>query len=339
MRTKAPRILKEPVRWRFSHFRLTPVRRRAPRASATPPSACAPSRPSSISRAASMSARVHCSVSARSSCLSSCCRRRVRACERAVVVDRVALVGEVARCPPRARRRGRRHRRRCRRRGADATALPAAARGTAMSAPAMPATSTPQPIATITPSGCSGDEATHEERLQDVALDLLDQDHAAEHQQRRARALVDERDEDRDACRPRWHRPSGRTRRGRPARRWRARTARRGSRRRCMMPIASAMATSTVARTNWVSETHATRPEPSTCSRAARGARRTSHDQMRLAVGEEEVGGEQDDEEARDDVADGGADLGDPGDALPSRRCSVIGAPASTRSSRRAGCR
>ena len=48
-----------------------------------------------------------------------------------------------------------------------------------------------------------------------------------------------------------------------------------------MMPIASASATSTVARTNWVSEIQATRPEPSTCSRAARGASRTSHAQMR----------------------------------------------------------
>ena len=31
-----------------------------------------------------------------------------------------------------------------------------------------------------------------------------------------------------------------------------------------MMPIASTAATMTVARTNWVSEIHATRPEPST---------------------------------------------------------------------------
>ena len=79
-------------------------------------------------------------------------------------------------------------------------------------------------------------------------------------------------------------------------------------------PMASARATSTVARTNWVSEIHATRPEPSTCSRAARGARRTSQAQMRLAVGEEEVGREQDDEEARHHVPDHGADLGHPGD-------------------------
>ena len=48
-----------------------------------------------------------------------------------------------------------------------------------------------------------------------------------------------------------------------------------------MMPIASARATRTVARTNWVSDTHATRPEASTRSRAARGAIRTSHAQMR----------------------------------------------------------
>ncbi len=48
-----------------------------------------------------------------------------------------------------------------------------------------------------------------------------------------------------------------------------------------MMPIASTRATRTVARTNWVSETHATLPDASTRSRAARGAIRTSHDQMR----------------------------------------------------------
>ena len=48
-----------------------------------------------------------------------------------------------------------------------------------------------------------------------------------------------------------------------------------------MMPIASARATSTVARTNWVSDTQATRPDASTRSRAARGASRTIHAQMR----------------------------------------------------------
>ncbi len=48
-----------------------------------------------------------------------------------------------------------------------------------------------------------------------------------------------------------------------------------------MMPIASASATRTVALTNWVSEIQATRPEASTRSRAARGATRTSHDQIR----------------------------------------------------------
>ena len=48
-----------------------------------------------------------------------------------------------------------------------------------------------------------------------------------------------------------------------------------------MIPIASASATSTVARTNCVSETQATRPEASTRSRAARGAIRTSQAQIR----------------------------------------------------------
>ena len=36
-----------------------------------------------------------------------------------------------------------------------------------------------------------------------------------------------------------------------------------------------------MARTNWVSEIHATRPELSTRSRAARGASRTAQDQIR----------------------------------------------------------
>ncbi|CAB4698487.1 unannotated protein [freshwater metagenome] len=47
------------------------------------------------------------------------------------------------------------------------------------------------------------------------------------------------------------------------------------------MPIASTAATITVARTNWVSEIQATRPEESTRSRAVRGASRTNHDQIR----------------------------------------------------------
>ncbi len=47
-----------------------------------------------------------------------------------------------------------------------------------------------------------------------------------------------------------------------------------------MIPIASVPATSTVARTNWVSERHATRPEESARERAARGKIRTTQAQM-----------------------------------------------------------
>ena len=47
-----------------------------------------------------------------------------------------------------------------------------------------------------------------------------------------------------------------------------------------MMPIASVAATSTVARTNWVSDCHATRPEESARRRPARGNRRTSQAQI-----------------------------------------------------------
>ena len=43
-----------------------------------------------------------------------------------------------------------------------------------------------------------------------------------------------------------------------------------------------AAATITVARTNWVSETQATRPEPSTSTRLARGESRTNQAQMRV---------------------------------------------------------
>ena len=83
-----------------------------------------------------------------------------------------------------------------------------------------------------------------------------------------------------------------------------------------MMPIASTAATITVARTNWVSEIQATRPELSTRSRAARGDEPDHPGPDPVAVGEEEVRREQHDEEAGDDVADRGADLGDPADDL-----------------------
>ena len=46
--------------------------------------------------------------------------------------------------------------------------------------------------------------------------------------------------------------------------------------------MASVAATITVARTNWVSEIQATRPELSTRSRAARGDSRTTQAQIRL---------------------------------------------------------
>ena len=47
-----------------------------------------------------------------------------------------------------------------------------------------------------------------------------------------------------------------------------------------MMPIASVPATSTVARTNWVSDCQATRPEESAFRRPARGNSRTSQAQI-----------------------------------------------------------
>ena len=44
------------------------------------------------------------------------------------------------------------------------------------------------------------DEPPHQERLEHVALDLLDQDHAAQHQQRGDRPLVDQRDQHGDGA-------------------------------------------------------------------------------------------------------------------------------------------
>ena len=149
-----------------------------------------------------------------------------------------------------------------------------------MSAPAIPATSTPQPIATITPSGCSetkrpmrngwrmwpsicctritpasmssavtGPWSTSATRIATVPATV---------------APIIGTNAPRKTSTPRA------TTKGTPSQKATA-----------MMPIASASATSTVARTNWVSDTHATRPEASTRSRAARGASRTSQDQIR----------------------------------------------------------
>ncbi len=98
-----------------------------------------------------------------------------------------------------------------------------------------------------------------------------------------------------------------------------------------MIPIASTAATITVARTNWVSEIQATRPELSTWRRA-RARREPDHPGPDpVAVGEEEVGREQHDEEAREDVAERRADLGDVAEVDVSGRCSS-GRPG------RAGC-
>jgi hypothetical protein len=146
----------------------------------------------------------------------------------------------------------------------------------------MPATRTPVADRDDHPERVHRDPAAHQERLQDVALDLLDQDHPDQHQQRGPRPLVDQghQDGDRAGDRRADHRhegaeedqdADGEATKGTP------RTAGPA----IMMPIASTSATTTVARTNWVSEIQATRPEESTRSRATRGARRTSHDQIR----------------------------------------------------------
>ena len=81
--------------------------------------------------------------------------------------------------------------------------------------------------------------------------------------------------------------------------------------------MASVAATITVARTNWVSDTQATRPDPSTSTRLARGESRDEPRPDALAVGQEEEGREQHDEEARQHVPEGGADLADVGEQRP----------------------
>ena len=155
-----------------------------------------------------------------------------------------------------------------------------------------------------------GHEAAHQERLEHVALDLLHQDHAAEHEQRDDRALVDQRHQHRDGAGDERadHRDEG-AEEDQHADREHERHPRIAA--TIIMPSASVAATITVARTNWVSEIQATRPELSTC--AARGARREPHDPGPdpVAVGEEEVRREQHDEEAGQHVAERGADLGD----------------------------
>ena len=125
------------------------------------------------------------------------------------------------------------------------------------------------------------DEAAHQERLEHVALDLLHEHHAAEHQQRDDDAVVDQGDQDRDrAGDERTDDRDERAEEDQHADRA-ARTAPAGSRRAIMMPTASVTATITVARTNWVSEIQATRPELSTRARAARGESRTNQAQIR----------------------------------------------------------
>ena len=78
-----------------------------------------------------------------------------------------------------------------------------------------------------------------------------------------------------------------------------------------MIPTASTNATITVARTNWVSEIQATRPELSTCCRAARGASRTAHDQIRSPSERKKNVENSTMKKPGEDVAEGGAELRD----------------------------
>ena len=149
-----------------------------------------------------------------------------------------------------------------------------------MSAPAMPATSTPQPIATITPSGWS--ETKRPIRKGWRMWPSICWTTMTPISMKSAVTGPWSTSATRIATLPATVAPIIGTKAPRKTSTPMATT--KGTSRNqatAMMPIASAIATSTVARTNCVSETHATRPEASTRSRAARGASRTSQDQMR----------------------------------------------------------
>ena len=80
-----------------------------------------------------------------------------------------------------------------------------------------------------------------------------------------------------------------------------------------MMPMASVAATITVARTNWVSEIQATRPELSTRSPARRAAKsRTTQAQIRSPSARKKYVENSTMKKPASDVAERGADLGDP---------------------------
>ena len=83
-----------------------------------------------------------------------------------------------------------------------------------------------------------------------------------------------------------------------------------------MMPIASTSATMTVARTNWVSETQATRPELSTRARAARGSSRTIQAQIRSPSARKKYVENSTMKKPGEDVGDRAADVGHLGEDL-----------------------
>ena len=160
------------------------------------------------------------------------------------------------------------------------TALTAEANGTAIRAPAMPASRTPQPIATMTPSGwtdtnrpirngCSTWPSICCTRITPPSI---------------SSAVIGpwSTSATSTATVPASVAPTIGTNAPRNTSTPMASTN--GTPRTAatiMMPIASTAATRTVARTNWVRLRQATRPLLSTRSRAARGASRTSQAQIR----------------------------------------------------------
>ena len=159
------------------------------------------------------------------------------------------------------------------------TAFSTAANGTAISAPGMPATITPRAIATITPSGCTETNRPIRNGCRTCASICCTITTPASISTAVTGPCATSATS--TATVPETNAPIIGT--NAPMNTSTPIANTRGTPRIAAMiitPIASVPATSTVARTNWVSERHPTRPDESTRSRAARGNSRTNQVQI-----------------------------------------------------------
>ena len=144
----------------------------------------------------------------------------------------------------------------------------------------MPARSEPVATARTTRERVHLDGGAHDERLQHVALDLLHEQHDAEHDERDHRPVVDEGDEDRegaghDRADDRDERAEEDEDRDRDRR-----AAHRGGTRRGRCRSRRSIATRICTFTKFCSVTQPASPAPSTAARARRGKRPTIQRQM-----------------------------------------------------------